>query len=128
MKKTQSLLFKILMWLGILIFFSGIATLISNHNAVQIIQAAEKSQRKDHPAFLIAYELQNSIDKIRNYFLSSLISDENSIEAAKREAVVYNDNIEKLRDLGDDPLLDDLEDALNDYVDFGAALNAKIFG
>ncbi|GEM_PF-1197432 len=125
MKKTQSLLFKILMWLGVLIFFSGIATLVSSHNAGQIIQAAEKSQKKDYPAFLIAYELQNSIDKIRNYFLSSFVSDESSITDARREAMIYNQNIAKLRELDDDLLLDDLENTLNDYVDLGAALNAK---
>lgn len=125
MKKTQSLLFKILTWLGILIFFSGIATLISSHNAGRIIKRL-KILKKDYPAFLIAYELQDSIDKIRNYFLSSIqLSDEDSIRSAQQEAVVYNENIQRLKKIDQDLSLDDLQTTFNNYVYLGAALNTK---
>ena len=126
MKKTQSLLFKILMWLGILIFFSGIATLVSRYNANRIIQAAENSQNKDYPAFLTAYELQNSVDKIRSYFLSSIqLSDENYVESAKQEAVIYHQNIQKLRKMDQDAFLDELDKTLENYVQLGVTLNTK---
>lgn len=126
MKKTQSLLFRILMWLGILIFFSGIATLTSSYNVAQIIQAAENSQKKDYPAFLIAYELQDSIDKIRGHFLSSIqLSDEDSIRSAQQEAAVYNENIQRLKKIDQDLSLDDLQTTFNNYVYLGAALNTK---
>lgn len=126
MKKTQSLLFKILMWLGVLISFSGIATLVSSHNAGRIIQAAESSQKKDYPAFLIAYELQDSFDKIRSRFLSSIqLSDKSLMESAQQEVVVYNRNIQRLREIDQDVSLDDLEKTLNDYVHLGAMLNAQ---
>ncbi len=123
MLKKNSLLSKVLLWLGLLVFLLGVIAYLSSRNASQVVNAATTISTVTYPSLEAANRLQGAIVNIQGIFTESIrYNDEQYLEELKNEEVLFTKTVSGLRSVREDAKLSELQKTFGEYVHRGRKL------
>lgn len=123
MLKKNSLLSKVLVWIGILVFLLGVIAYASSRNAGQIVSAATTISTVTHPSLEAAKVLQGVIEDTQTIFTDSIRNnDAQYLEELKREVVFFNNMVSGLMAVKEDEKLVKLQKTFDEYIRRGRNL------
>lgn len=121
--RKNSLLAKVLFWLGLLVCLMGIKAYFSSHNAYEVVDASATISNITYPALQATDRLEQSIKNIEEILIQTIrYNDVNYLAELDKEAILFNNTVSGLRRLKDDGLLGHLQKAFNEYVDYSRKL------
>jgi len=120
MVQKSSLLLKVLFWLGLLVCFMGLIAYSSGRNASEVVGASKTILSVTYPQLQVTERLNKSIENIQQILIEGIrYNDEEYTVEVEKEAVLFNNTIDGLRQVKEDPVLSRLQKTFNDYVDHG---------
>ena len=123
MLKKNSLLSKVLVWIGILVFLLGVIAYASSRNAGQIVSAATTISTVTHPSLEAAKVLQGIIEDTQKIFTDSIRNnDDQYLEELKREVVFFTQTVSGLMAVREDAKLTKLQKTFDEYIQRGRNL------
>ncbi len=123
MFKKNSLLTKVLLWLGLLVCLLGFIAYSSSRNASQIVTASTTILTVTYPSLEGASRLQKAILNIQSILMDSIrYNDEEYLGGLEREVLLFNNTIGGLRQVREDETLSRLQKTFNEYVEQGQKL------
>ena len=117
MFRKNSLLSKVLFWLGLLVCLMGVIAYYSSHNAEEVVGASRAISTLTYPALEAADRLEKTVENIEEILAQTIrYSDEEYLVELNNEALFFNNTVSGLRRIKDDVLLRELQDTFNEYV------------
>ncbi len=114
----NSLLSKVILWLGLLVCLLGVIAYLSSQNSDQAIKASATISTVTYPSLEAAERLQEAIGKIQAILTDSIrYANEEYLKDLQEEAVLFNKSVDGLRHVREDDLLRRLQKTFNEYVD-----------
>ena len=118
MFRKNSLLSKVLFWLGLLVCLMGVIAYFSSHNAEEVVGASTAISTVTYPALEATDHLKETVENIEEILIQTIrYSDEEYLVELNKEALFFNNTVSGLRRIKDDVLLRELQDTFNEYVE-----------
>ena len=118
MFRKNSLLSKVLFWLGLLVCLMGVIAYFSSHNAEEVVGASTAISTVTYPALEATDRLEKAVKNIEEILIQTIrYSDEEYLVELNKEALFFNNTVSGLRRMKDDVLLRELQDTFNEYVE-----------